>query len=41
MDEKIMVEFSGEELDAIHEYQKKTGVNTVQEAVMNAVKKDS
>ena len=55
MAEKIMVEFTGEEMDMILEYQRKMSVNvdenlrkrfpdatnidTVQKAIMNAIKK--
>lgn len=38
MEEKNMIEFTGEEMDEILDYQKIMEFETVQEAIMNAVK---
>lgn len=35
--ETVMVEFSGEELDMILEYQEASGATSVQNAIMNAI----
>lgn len=37
MDEKISIEFSGEEFDKIMEYMKLVEATTVQVAIMNAI----
>lgn len=35
--ETVMVEFSGEDLDMILEYQETTGATSIQNAIMNAI----
>lgn len=37
MEEKIMIEFTGKELDLILKYQEVSEADTVQNAIMNAI----